>query len=281
MDPGWILETLARKLKDALPYVSFDGHINDKADIQYYMNYGAWTARTSRIEVAYFTHIETDRTKADHFFQVSSKVDFCICHSTFYENELRSKGVDRVRTISPGVDLQTFTPKIKIGVVGRTYPTGRKGETLVAQVMDIPGIEWHFTGSGWPAPALNLRDDEMPGFYNAMDYILVPSLYEGGPMAVIEALACGREVIAPPIGWVPEFPHIEYRTGDADDLRRVICELAEKRNALRESVLGRSWDGWVKGHDEVFKALAADMAVGTPSVRSTAFAPLAGSAPRT
>ena len=85
-----------------------------------------------------------------------------------------------------------FKPVIKIGVVGRTYHTGRKGEDLVQKLMDEPGIEWHFTGSGWPAPAEMYPAEMMPDFYNSVDYILIPSYYEGGPMSILEALACGR-----------------------------------------------------------------------------------------
>lgn len=172
--------------------------------------------------------------------------------------------MNSVITIPPGVDLDFFRPTVKIGVVGRTYHTGRKGENLVAQVMDVPGVEWHFTGNGWPKPGLNLRDDQMSDFYNSMDYILVPSQYEGGPMSVIEALACGCEVIAPPVGWVPDFPHIEYRTGDAQDLRRVLTNVVETRLKLRESVLNRGWENWVQGHDKLFRKLGKDL-VGTRS----------------
>ncbi|PHK93042.1 hypothetical protein CR162_20720, partial [Pseudoroseomonas rhizosphaerae] len=146
--------------------------------------------------------------------------------------------------------------KIRIGVVGRTYHTGRKGEHIVAQVMDIPEIEWSFTGEGWPDPALKLPDAVLPDFYRQLDYVLVPALYEGGPMSVVEALACGTEVISPPVGWVPEFPHIEYKVGDAEDLRRVLLELVEKKRKLRQSTLDRTWDAWAEGHDRVFQELA-------------------------
>ena len=161
----------------------------------------------------------------------------------------------QVHVIRPGVDLERFTPRVKIGVVGRTYWCGRKGEALIAEVLDTPGIEWHFTGSGWPLPSRTLADAEMPAFYREMDYILVPSLYEGGPMCVVEALACGTRVIAPPIGWVPDFPHIEFRTGDAADLRRVLGEVVGEKLALRKSVEDVSWDNFAAAHHRLFHAL--------------------------
>lgn len=254
-DRGWILEKLARKLSDALPYVTYDEDINPDADIQYYMTYGMRKSRISPKEVAYFAHLEKDKNTQEAFYTAARNVDFCVCHSSPYEEKLRQAGIQNVVTISPGVDLEAFKPSIKIGVVGRTYHTGRKGEHLVAQVMDIPEIDWYFTGEGWPKPGLNLRDDQMAGFYNSMDYILVPSLYEGGPMSVVEALACGREVIAPPIGWVSDFPHIEYKTGDVDDLRRVLRDVVAKRRALRQSVINRGWNNWIEQHDKLFRSM--------------------------
>ena len=71
----------------------------------------------------------------------------------------------------------------------------------------MSGIEWSFTGEGWPGQALNLPYDKMPDFYNSGLHSR-PSLYEGGPMCVVEGLACGKEIIASDVGWVKEFPHI-------------------------------------------------------------------------
>ena len=256
-DEGWILHTLARHLQQSIPRVTYDLDVNPSADIQYYMTYGTWRYRVSPREIGYFAHIEQDKATQERFYNVADNMDWAVCHSRPYEKILREHGMETVVTIPPGVDLERFQPRLKIGIVGRTYHTGRKGERLVAAVMDTPGIEWHFTGVGWPGPALMLSDDQMPDFYRSMDYILVPSLYEGGPMSVIEALACGCQVIAPPVGWVPEYPHIEYRTGDADDLRRVLTDVVAQRHQLRKSVLDRGWDTWIDGHQRLFAQVAA------------------------
>ena len=62
-------------------------------------------------------------------------------------------------------------------------------------------------------------------------------------------------VIAPPVGFVPNFPHIEYQTGDPEDLRRVVRELKAKQTVLREKVLHYSWEDWTKKHDALFRNL--------------------------
>ncbi|WP_295400178.1 glycosyltransferase [uncultured Thiocystis sp.] len=264
-DQGWILERLAREIESRLPYVTYSNAPNPQATVQYYVTYSTWRKRISPIEVAYFAHLEQDPKTAEQFFHVARHVDHCTCHSQFYEKIMRDQGIETVTTISPGVDLDSFTPCLKIGVVGRTYHTGRKGEHIVAQVMDIPEIEWFFTGEGWPGPAMKVPDGQMPDFYRQMDYVLVPALYEGGPMCVVEALACGTEVIAPPIGWVSEFPHIEFNTGDVQDLRRVLLKLVEKNRRLRATVLDRTWDAWADGHDRLFRKLLTDAGL-TPIV---------------
>jgi glycosyltransferase involved in cell wall biosynthesis len=252
-DRGWILERMAQELAKRLSYVTFDTDPNGDADIQYYLTYSAHSGKVSPIELAYFTHVESDAAANQKFFDVAKSVDHCVCQSEVARDALSSKGTAALTIIPPGVDLDRFTPLVRVGVIGRTYHTGRKGEHLVAQVTDVPGIEWLFTGVGWPGPSSPVPDDDLPSFYRTLDYVLVPALNEGGPMCVLEALACGVPVIAPPIGWVPKFPHIEYRTGDAGDLRRVLSSIVKKKQDMHATVQDYSWDKFASAHDKLFK----------------------------
>ena len=266
-DPGWILERMTQALAQRLPYVTTSNRTDPRAAIQYYLNYTEHLGRVSPIELASFTHVDElmPEMKA-RYFQVAREVDVAVCMAERYAAELRALGLREVHVIRPGVDLERFTPRLKVGVVGRTYACGRKGEALVAEVLDTPGIEWHFTGSGWPLASRALTEAEMPAFYREMDYILVPSLYEGGPMCVIEALACGTRVIAPPVGWVTDFPHVAFRTGDAADLRRVLDAAVGEKLALRRSVEDVTWDNFAAAHHRLFHALyRARMAVAEPA----------------
>ena len=266
-DPGWILERMTQALAQRLPYVTTSNRVNPRAAIQYYLNYTEHLGRVSPIELASFTHVDElmPEMKA-RYFQVAREVDVAVCMAERYAAELRALGLREVHVIRPGVDLERFTPRLKVGVVGRTYACGRKGEALVAEVLDTPGIEWHFTGSGWPLASRALTEAEMPAFYREMDYILVPSLYEGGPMCVIEALACGTRVIAPPVGWVTDFPHVAFRTGDAADLRRVLDAAVGEKLALRRSVEDVTWDNFAAAHHRLFHALyRARTAVAEPA----------------
>ncbi|NGM24390.1 glycosyltransferase [Roseomonas stagni] len=247
---------MANELAQRLSYA--DVVTAPSTEINYYLNYSAYRGREGRADAAFFTHIENASEAKDRFFRIARSVNACVCHSAPSQKQLASAGITNAVVIAPGVDLRKFDARLKIGVVGRTYHTGRKGEHLVAQVMDIPGIEWEFTGSGWPGRSIHLPQEDLPAFYRSLDYLLVPSLQEAGPMSVIEALACGTPVIAPPIGWIPEYPHVEFRTGDVDDLRRVLTGLLDKKLQLRASVSGRTWESWAEKHDTLFTRLARE-----------------------
>lgn len=257
-DKGWILEQCAQELAARLEYVTYDLKPDPSATIQYYMTYGSRENRVSKLEASFVTHLEEQADARELFYRIARSVDLNICMSERYRSLLTTSGITNSTVIKPGVDLAEFAPNIRIGVVGRTYHTGRKGEHVVADVLDVPGIEWFFTGSGWPLPALDLAPGEMPEFYRSMDYVLIPSLYEGGPMSAIEALACGTPIIAPDVGWIPDYPHIPFSVGDSGDLRRVLSQLIAEKAMLRKHVVGQTWDRFAEQHDVSFRKLISD-----------------------
>lgn len=256
-DRGWILERCAVEIASRHDgYIISDEGRSDVA-LNYYINYSAFRERKAPTEVAFFTHLEENDSARKRFFDVASAVDHQICMADRYAKPLMKAGHRHVSVFPPGVDLDRFRPKVRIGVVGRTYPSGRKGEDLVRAVIDLDGIEWHFTGEGWPLASTYYSPEDLPAFYNSIDYLLVPSRYEGGPMSVIEALACGREVIASDVGWISKFPHIRFRNGDANSLRKVLLSLVNKRERLRQSVQAYTWESWAEKHDKLFRILVS------------------------
>lgn len=255
-DRGWILEKLAKEIAQRSDLVTYSTEPDPTADLQYYINYSCRRRRIGKVEIAFFTHSERDESARKRYFDIANDVEHVVCMSKRYADELRDTGLTNITTITPGVDLDAFTPKVRIGVIGRTYHTGRKGEALVADVMDVPGIEWRFTGKGWPGPSTFIPDDGMADFYNDLDYVLVPALYEGGPMSVLEGLACGVPIIASNVGWVDEYPHIPFETGNSESLRAVLTKVVDDRLKLREAVAHRTWSAWGEEHLEMFEKVA-------------------------
>ncbi len=265
-DRGWILERLGREIEKRVPYARVVHAATGEARLTYYMNYSARRQPVAGLEMAFVAHLEEDvPAAAAKAVAIAREMRVVIAMATRYADQLREQGAGDVRVICPGVDLERFRPVIRVGVIGRTYHTGRKGEALVREVLDEPGIEWQFTGDGWPMPGTAVAEADMPAFYRSLDYVLVPARYEGGPMSVLEALASGVEVIAPDIGFVEDYPHLPYRKNDAGDLRRVLRALVATREARHAAVASRTWEAWADAHHRVFTEVLAEVPVTQPT----------------
>ncbi len=261
-DRGWILEKIAKEIEKQCP-PSWEMRIatepSDWGDLHYFIPYSKQPEQKPAISACFFTHQEIVEPAHSNFLKQAARADYCVSMSDKYTRVLEEHGVGKVNTIETGVDLDAFNIRLQIGVVGRTYHTGRKGEDLLAQCMDLKNIEFLFTGSGWPGPSVHLSDAQLPGFFNKLDYLLIPSRIEGGPVPLMEALASGCRVISPSdIGFVEKFPHIPFKNGDASSLRKVLKELVAERQELRNSVAQYSWEKFGLRHIKFFDEIAAE-----------------------
>ena len=277
-DRGWILEVMARAIE--LEATAFPQRFNvqivdqpsDEAELTFFLPESAFRPLTNSIVGTYLAHKEDHPDAAALFEEVARRSDFCITSSTKYQQILEQDGAKKVFKVPLGVDTEIFTPKFRLGVVGRTYQSGRKGESLLAGLTDLPMVELRFTGAGWPHPAGYYASEDLAGFYQDIDYLLIPSLIEGGPVPLLEALAAGCPVIAPSdIGMVEDFPHVPFKRGDAQDLRRVVVELLNQKLALRESVLDCNWKNFARSHLDIFAELIEERRMMQPTTRVPRF----------
>lgn len=186
-----------------------------------------------------------------------------------------------VEVVPWGVDTSFFTPRgttmprreeLRVGVFASVV--GKNGDRKGLQYLTsslraateherIP-IRLVVSGLGWQEKRHLLRGIRVEShewasvprlleLYRSLDVYLVTSTIEGGPMPLLEAMACGIPVISTPVGWAPEVLNtgrggILVQTGQTSDvvqaLKRVWLHpherLAMGREA-REVVVGR-WD---------------------------------------
>ena len=94
---------------------------------------------------------------------------------------------------------------------------------------------------------LGYQDDVAP-YYEAIDVLLLPSVNEGTPVSVIEALAAGRPAVATRVGGVPDVVRdgvdgFLVEVGDAATLADRLAELAA--DGERRAEMGRAGRGRV------------------------------------
>ncbi len=189
---------------------------------------------------------------------------------------IRMYGSNRVSCIHNGIDLsavQVTTPKealrrkwqiaedaVVIGTVGRLVPV--KGHFILMEATrilqaSIKNMTLVLVGDGplrkdleANAKRLSLekfvifagQQDQSYDFMNMMDVFVLPSLHEGIPMVLLEALALQRPVVATRVGGIPEVISHDscgklVEVGDAADLAKNLKELIEMPDKARAFAL--------------------------------------------
>jgi glycosyltransferase involved in cell wall biosynthesis len=143
---------------------------------------------------------------------------------------------------------------------------------LVGDGPDRDRLERHAHDLGVVRRCLFLGyQEDVARYYDAMDAVLLPSVNEGTPVSVIEALAAERPAVATRVGGTPDVIRdgvdgFLVGTGDTDALARRLAELAadpERRARMgaagRERVLGRyAVDRLVDDVDRLYRELLAE-----------------------
>jgi glycosyltransferase involved in cell wall biosynthesis len=196
------------------------------------------------------------------------------------ELEIAFRGEGRVVKINNGVNIEKFKPGLdgtrfreRFGIPGETFVFGivgtieeRKGTLAflkAARQILYEGWDVHFlvVGDGHPQDEKQVRDylsaqgslaervtltgrlADIPEVMAALDVLVIPSLWEGFPRSLIEAMASGKPTIATDAGEVPWMIE-DGKTGfliprgDEEALVRAMRNAMEKRGELE--AIGRS-----------------------------------------
>lgn len=109
-------------------------------------------------------------------------------------------------------------------------------------------------------------DEDLPGLYSGATFFIMPSLFEGFGLSVLEAMACGAPVISSHAGALPEVVgdaaiQVDPTSveGMAEAMRRLLLEDG-LRAMLREKGMARarqfSWEGSAR---QIWDVLTADV----------------------
>lgn len=153
-------------------------------------------------------------------------------------------------------EVVSHAPRTRFLVVG----DGPLRPALERQATDL-GIGSHVVFAG-------ARSD-VPRLLAAMRVFVMPSLYEGGPYTVLEAMAMSRPVIATSVGLVPDVVQ-DHATGlivpiaDSSALARAVLELLADEDLARrlaasgrEAVVARfSLDAMIAGMSRIYRDVA-------------------------
>ncbi|HEY2169307.1 MAG TPA: glycosyltransferase family 4 protein [Candidatus Angelobacter sp.] len=183
----------------------------------------------------------------------------------------------KIRTIANGIDVQTFErahalPELNsdgnkvVGMVARLDL--QKGfEYLLRAARDLcvafPALKVVIVGDGPDRKAIedmiqrfglqsNVilagQHSDMPGIYAAMDVFVLPSLNEGLPMTILEAMAASKPVIATRVGAIPSVikdgeTGLLVDPGDTYGLRSAVARLLSAPDLCRR--IGAAGHAWV------------------------------------
>jgi glycosyltransferase involved in cell wall biosynthesis len=249
-----------------------------KADI-----YGYAAFRRSGIPLTGTCHNWTNQSRSLRVYAHLDRFALCrfsrvIAVSETVERKLLASGMkqERLVTIENGVDLSRFRPKPSsfaaeigkgsrklIGMIGRLVV--QKGPDILLRAAQgvferFPDAVIVFIGDGPMQPELERLAKELgiadrviftgsrsdvPDIYQALDLVVLPSLNEGLPMSLLEALAAERPTIATRVGGVPRIIRdnetgLLVEVGDVTGLRGAIERLlADPSLAARLAHAGR------------------------------------------
>lgn len=175
-------------------------------------------------------------------------------------------GKEKIRVIHSGIDPAPFreghTSRVNshLPVIGTmAVLEERKGQRFLLQAAALlkqrgHRLEYRFAGAGSEreqlreiAVGLGLGEEvsfvgfvsDAPAFLSTIDIFVLPSLYEGLGVAVLEAMAAGKPVVATRVGGIPELVHDQV-TGflvppkDPEALAGAISRLVSQEGLLQE-----------------------------------------------
>ncbi|MDP2586489.1 MAG: glycosyltransferase family 4 protein [Candidatus Komeilibacteria bacterium] len=231
---------------------------------------------------------------SDKIIAVSDEVkDYQICHEKIKES--------KITVIHNGIDFSRFPYKndycpqnpVRLGILGRLEE--QKGhEVAFKALLELKkmGLKAHLIIKGegslkepltqlaadlnvqrqliWETPGVKVRD-----FFHQLDFLIIPSKWEGFGLVAAEAMACGIPVIAARTGGLMSVisdyqTGFFFKNGDYLDLARLINNLRQetgllekvRKNARRKALKQFDIKKTVKHHENMYLKLYYENIIG-------------------
>ena len=253
---GWVLDKYAHILAEGLGgVVRTRPEQIGEGGITYLMNYNQirklGTRRVYGRVVSMLTHMDADNPHLLLAWGVAcADSDALVPMSGTTASDIPELDRHKATTIPLPV-RNAFTqrrPRIGIAACRNAGNEYRKGWDLVDRLR-VEHPEWDIVTTGGDMP-----ESELVGWYRSLDLYLCASRYEGGPMGVVEAEACGVPIVAPRgVGWCDDLLQRTSRfdAGDYDDMTKRI------RFALPDARICSCWEeaDYIEAHRKLFVGL--------------------------
>jgi glycosyltransferase involved in cell wall biosynthesis len=205
---------------------------------------------------------------------MAESISFQLCDVVISNRDMswyHSKVLKKQRILSQGVDLTLFDRKVMPALNSKAFPklitVSRldKPKNIVSVIRALkllkdryPSIAYHIIGYGpneenlrKEAKALELGDnvifhgyvkpEYIPPLLKSCDVFVLPSLIEGVPSAVLEAMACGIPVILGStrydyVNWFVNEENVLMARGDPESIAQSIIRITSNNELKREIV---------------------------------------------
>jgi glycosyltransferase involved in cell wall biosynthesis len=205
--------------------------------------------------------------------RIAKRARLVITVSEFSKHEIaETMGVDAV-VIPNGVDLERFRPGGDKGDYALVVGTRIARKNLaslerVSEALVNKGVELVAAGSGrsyMRGETTSFRqlgyvpEDELPRLYARARLLLMPSLYEGFGLPVLEAMASGTPVVAANRGALPETSGDAALVVEPEEFAEAALQALEEGDRLIEAGLARAarftWERTARETDQAIERL--------------------------
>jgi glycosyltransferase involved in cell wall biosynthesis len=254
-------------------------------DINFYICYNTYLpfSKSNALDIGYVTHIHENNPKSHskdigYDFDKFKELDGWIHQSLRSYDQFLVMGYPPKRNfnLTSPVETHKFKPTISIGIFQNGEVAG-KGlyfmEAFIDSPVNLENFKFIFCGRGWDLVTTKLKEKniryevytytpeqyhnvEHKVLYEKINYLLVPSLWEGGPVAPLEAMSCGVPIISSDVGFMPEFgPEYQFQAGDLGKLKRIFKTIEDNHLRRRNKVIPHTYKDYNEKLLKIFKQI--------------------------